>query len=108
MHKLSLVTIILLFVSLVSSVAQKTYTNPVFRADFPDPSVQRGADGYFYAYATGPNCLKSKDLVNWQGSVVSSTAPHGTILLMLTPMAIRRPIIIAFGPAMSVLSRINM
>ena len=67
MRKLSIVTIILFFAAVASSVAQKTYTNPVFRGDFPDPSVQRGTDGYFYAYATGPNCLKSKDLVNWEG-----------------------------------------
>lgn len=45
--------------------AQKTYTNPVYGSDFPDPSVQRGEDGYFYSYATGPRCRKSKDLVRW-------------------------------------------
>ncbi len=49
--------------SLVS--AQKTYKNPVFGSDFPDPTVQRAPDGTFYAYATGCQCLKSTDLVNW-------------------------------------------
>lgn len=67
MNKKIFVTFFLVVIVAFQCVAQKTYTNPVFRADFPDPSVQRGLDGYFYAYATGPNCLKSKDLVTWQG-----------------------------------------
>jgi arabinan endo-1,5-alpha-L-arabinosidase len=46
--------------------AQATYTNPVYDSDFPDPSVQRAQDGYFYAYATGQRGLRSKDLVKWQ------------------------------------------
>lgn len=66
MHKQLFTTAILMLTMALSSAAQKTYTNPVFNADFPDPSVQRAPDGYFYAYATGPNCLKSKDLVNWE------------------------------------------
>ena len=61
-----LVIVFLVFCAIMPITAQNTYTNPVFRADFPDPSVQRDIDGTFYAYATGPNCLKSKDLVNWQ------------------------------------------
>ena len=28
-----------------------TYTNPVFDQDFPDPTVLRASDGYYYAYA---------------------------------------------------------
>ncbi len=55
-----------MLIAIMSLVAQRSYTNPVFNDDFPDPSVQRAPDGYFYAYATGPNCLRSKDLVNWQ------------------------------------------
>ncbi|MBQ5664107.1 MAG: family 43 glycosylhydrolase [Bacteroidaceae bacterium] len=61
-----LVIVFLVFCAIMPITAQNTYTNPVFRADFPDPSVQRDIDGTFYAYATGPNCLKSKDLINWQ------------------------------------------
>ena len=66
MYRQLIVTTFLIMSAIVPSVAQKTYTNPVFSADFPDPSVQRAPDGYFYAYATGPNCLKSKDLVEWE------------------------------------------
>ena len=66
MNRRLIVITFLMLAAIIPSAAQKTYTNPVFRADFPDPSVQRGTDGYFYAYATGPNCLKSKDLVNWE------------------------------------------
>jgi len=45
--------------------AQKKYSNPVYGADFPDPTVQRAPDGTFYAYATGCKCKKSTDLVTW-------------------------------------------
>ena len=54
--------------------AQSTYTNPVYSADFPDPTVIRGHDGAFYAYATNTSLggkifniqvAKSSDLINW-------------------------------------------
>jgi arabinan endo-1,5-alpha-L-arabinosidase len=50
------------------------YQNPVFNFDFPDPTVIRSSDGYFYAYATqtvvNGNWLniqvaRSTDLENW-------------------------------------------
>lgn len=65
--------LILALMGIVSVQAQKTYTNPVYASDFPDPSVQRGEDGLFYSYATGPRCRKSKDLVTWESvnSVIS-------------------------------------
>ncbi len=66
MYKKILAAAIVALMTIVPCHSQKSYTNPVFEADFPDPSVQRGSDGYFYAYATGPNCLRSKDLVNWE------------------------------------------
>ncbi len=45
--------------------AQKTYKNPVYGSDFPDPTVQRAPDGTFYAYATGCQAKKSSDLIRW-------------------------------------------
>ncbi len=51
-----------------------TYVNPVLDADFPDPTVIRASDGWFYAYATqtvsgglGYNfqVARSRDLVSW-------------------------------------------
>ena len=66
MYRQLIATAILILSMVVPAMAQETYTNPVFAADFPDPSVQRSPDGWFYAYATGPNCLKSNDLVHWQ------------------------------------------
>lgn len=60
-----LIAAILMLTMTASAVAQEKYTNPVYNADFPDPSVQRAPDGWLYAYATGPNCLRSKDLVHW-------------------------------------------
>lgn len=51
------------------------YTNPIFDVDFPDPTVMRSTDGWFYAYATQTivdgrmvniQVARSKDLVNWE------------------------------------------
>jgi len=51
------------------------YTNPVFDQDFPDPTVIRASDGWYYAYATqGPvgggvhniQAARSRDLVGWE------------------------------------------
>ena len=53
----------------------RTYANPVFNEDFPDPTVVRATDGWFYAYATqGPvgdrvhnfQLARSRDLVRWE------------------------------------------
>ena len=52
-----------------------TYTNPVFDTDFPDPTVIRASDGWYYAYATQTiingktvniQIARSKDLVRWE------------------------------------------
>lgn len=51
------------------------YTNPVLDLDFPDPTVVRAADGWFYAYATQTivsgqtiniQVARSKDLISWE------------------------------------------
>ena len=52
-----------------------TYANPVIDGDFPDPSVLRGPDGAYYAYATQTKhgdtwvniqVARSRDLTHWQ------------------------------------------
>lgn len=48
-----------------------TFTNPLIKADFPDPDVVRVGDTYYMVSTTMhhfPGCtlLKSKDLVNWE------------------------------------------
>jgi arabinan endo-1,5-alpha-L-arabinosidase len=52
-----------------------TYQNPVLDADFPDPSVLRAPDGYYYAYATQTKragqilnfqVARSLDLATWE------------------------------------------
>ncbi len=59
----------------VTAGAQGTYTNPVYASDFADPTVIRGRDGSFYAYATNTNVgsafyniqvAKSDDLITWR------------------------------------------
>ena len=56
-----------------------TYANPVLDADFPDPTVLRASDGFYYAYATqtevrrpdgsaatvNVQVARSRDLVKW-------------------------------------------
>ncbi len=51
-----------------------TYTNPVWNADFPDPTVIHARDGYYYAYGTETRragkvlniqVARSPDLVHW-------------------------------------------
>ena len=53
----------------------QSYANPVLDADFPDPSVIRAPDGFYYAYATQTErdgrwlniqVARSADLVHWQ------------------------------------------
>ncbi len=44
-----------------------TYTNPVWQRDWPDPTVWKADDGYFYSMST--NCevvIKSTNLVDWE------------------------------------------
>ncbi|WP_072144733.1 family 43 glycosylhydrolase [Hymenobacter sp. AT01-02] len=53
-----------------------TYQNPIWDFDFPDPTIIRAADGYYYAYGTQtkrPGNLiinlqvaRSLDLVRWE------------------------------------------
>jgi arabinan endo-1,5-alpha-L-arabinosidase len=51
------------------------YTNPVLNEDFPDPTVMRASDGWFYVYATNRRVNKtwiniqvarSRNLVQWE------------------------------------------
>ena len=60
---------------LKSQTRAAQYINPVFDTDFPDPTVVRAADGWFYAYATQTiingqtlniQVARSRDLINWQ------------------------------------------
>ncbi|HEV7904267.1 MAG TPA: glycoside hydrolase family 43 protein [Pyrinomonadaceae bacterium] len=55
--------------------AARTYTNPVHDEDFPDPTVIRASDGFFYAYATQATVAgkviniqvaRSRELVRWE------------------------------------------
>lgn len=57
------------------SQRNNTYTNPVLKQVFPDPSIIRAPNGWFYAYGTNSyydgkminiQVAKSKDLVHWK------------------------------------------
>jgi arabinan endo-1,5-alpha-L-arabinosidase len=62
--------------------ARRTYMNPVFDGNAPDPTVVRADDGNFYAYTTETDglkfqVLKSKDLTSWKrvGSAFAGEGP---------------------------------
>jgi len=51
------------------------YTNPILDENFPDPTIIRGADGWYYAYGTQTRragriinlqVARSRDLVSWE------------------------------------------
>jgi arabinan endo-1,5-alpha-L-arabinosidase len=53
----------------------KTYLNPVFNTDFPDPTVIHASDGWYYAYATQTiingkmvniQVARSRDMTTWE------------------------------------------
>jgi arabinan endo-1,5-alpha-L-arabinosidase len=61
-----------------------TYQNPVLDRDFPDPTVIRASDGWYYAYATqtpepptNVQAARSRDLVRWDylGEVLPELPP---------------------------------
>ena len=68
---LTLVPVVALVVTAaLGASSPPTFTNPVFRADFPDPFVLRAGDLY-YAYGTNSvsdnvQTLRSRDLVHWK------------------------------------------
>ncbi|QIL76904.1 glycoside hydrolase family 43 protein [Hymenobacter sp. HDW8] len=54
---------------------KSSFTNPVLNEDFPDPTVIKAADGYYYAYGTQTErkgkvlniqVARSRDLVAWE------------------------------------------
>lgn len=66
----ALVAIVAFVVVASAGAAPRTFTNPVFRTDFPDPFVLR-VGGTYYAYATNTalenvQTLRSSDLVHWR------------------------------------------
>jgi arabinan endo-1,5-alpha-L-arabinosidase len=77
----ALMTLLLLLLAGCATVpALRTYANPVLDQDFPDPSVIRGGDGLYYAYATqggepirNTQVARSADLVRWQ--VIADALP---------------------------------
>lgn len=51
-----------------AAIGAVRYENPVVKTDFPDPTVWRGEDGFYYAASTHQDVLKSRDLVHWVGT----------------------------------------
>jgi beta-xylosidase len=73
----------------------KTYTNPVWEADFPDPHVL-AFQGRYYAYATetfargsGFQVMESTDLVHWTHRGICFTPPWSKEHLWAPEVAVR-------------------
>lgn len=76
-----MIAALVLYLGTSPAISQQTaaqrvagYRNPVIDSDFPDPSVLRGADGFYYAYATQGDVDgrmaniqldRTRDLVHW-------------------------------------------
>ena len=60
----------------VSAFAAETFTNPVIAADWPDPAVYDGGDGWYYSVATGLSTIrKSRNLIDWEDTKIDPLAP---------------------------------
>jgi arabinan endo-1,5-alpha-L-arabinosidase len=61
--------------SIPREVVSSKYINAVYNNNFADPAIVRHSDGTFYAYSTGANIIKSKDLVNWESAGTAISRP---------------------------------
>lgn len=53
-----------------------TFTNPVIAADWPDPVVYNGGDGWYYSVATWLATIrKSRNLVDWEDAEIDPLTP---------------------------------
>ena len=69
-----------LFSALALPLFAETYTNPVWSRNWPDPTVWRGTDGFFYSLATPgtrrSKLIRSRDLVKWEQTEISPFTPE--------------------------------
>ena len=62
--------------SLGLSASAATFTNPVIAADWPDPVVYNGGDGWYYSVATWLATIrKSRNLVDWEDAEIDPLTP---------------------------------
>ena len=53
-----------------------TFANPVIAADWPDPAIWQGGDGWYYSVATGLRTIRrSRNLTEWEDSYIDPLAP---------------------------------
>lgn len=59
--------ILMMILPSIHSMSQGTYTNPVWNHDWPDPTVWKGDDGFYYSIATGGgSIIRSMNLADWE------------------------------------------
>ena len=62
--------------SLGLSASAATFTNPVIAADWPDPVVYNGGDGWYYSVATWLSTIrKSRNLADWEDTGIDPLTP---------------------------------
>ncbi|MBQ6338613.1 MAG: serine hydrolase [Kiritimatiellae bacterium] len=55
----------------------ETFTNPVIAADWPDPAVWNGGDGWYYSVATGLRTIRrSRNLIDWEDAKIDPLTPR--------------------------------
>jgi arabinan endo-1,5-alpha-L-arabinosidase len=57
------------------------YQNPIYDSDFPDPTIVRHSDGYFYACSSGTHIIISAELANgvYVGRAIETRPTWGTV-----------------------------
>ena len=59
-----------------ASSDQGTFTNPVIAADWPDPTVIKGDDGFYYSVATPLTTVRrSRNLIDWETTGIDPLSP---------------------------------
>ena len=82
MNRLTSILLLLALLQAPAALAKRQiYNNPVIKRDFPDPTVIRHTDGYYYAYSTGNlvPVYRSPNLVAWTSvgnAFTSATRPQ--------------------------------
>ena len=76
----------------------ETFTNPVIAADWPDPAVWNGGDGWYYSVATGLRTIrKSRNLIDWEDAKIDPLAPKARERLHQVSRNVWAPCVVKLG-----------
>ena len=76
----------------------ETFTNPVIAADWPDPAVWNGGDGWYYSVATGLRTIRrSRNLIDWEDAKIDPLAPRARERLHQVSHNVWAPCVVKLG-----------